>query len=79
MNGDTLQTTDPGRALITGKFADIQKFKVPAIRGLAARAPYFRDGSAPTLAQLVKDYETQQNFDFTDEEEADLVAFLSAL
>jgi cytochrome c peroxidase len=43
------QTTDPGRALITGKFADVGKFKGPILRGLAARAPYFHNGSAQTL------------------------------
>lgn len=79
VNGTVLQTTDPGRALITGRFADMQRFKVPSMRGLAARAPYFHDGSAATLEQVVRDYETQQDFVFTAEERADLVAFLSAL
>ena len=44
--GQTVQTTDPGRALITGKWADIGKFKVPVLRGLSSRAPYFHNGSA---------------------------------
>ena len=30
--GETVQTTDPGRALITGQWADIGKFKVPSLR-----------------------------------------------
>jgi cytochrome c peroxidase len=45
----TIQTTDPGRALITGKWADIGKVKGPILRGLASRAPYFHNGSAATL------------------------------
>ena len=47
--GATVQVTDPGRALITGKWADIGKFKGPILRGLAGRAPYFHNGSAATL------------------------------
>jgi cytochrome c peroxidase len=44
--GERVQTTDPGRAMITGKWADIGKFRGPILRGLAARAPYFHNGSA---------------------------------
>ncbi len=77
--GAIVQITDPGRALITGQWRDMGRFKVPAIRGLAARAPYFHDGSAPTLLEVVKMYEQFQGFNFTAAEEADLVAFLSAL
>lgn len=72
-------TTDPGRALITGKWADVDKFKPPVLRALPARAPYFHNGSAATLQEVVTFYETSLGFDFTAAEEADLVAFLSAL
>ena len=44
-----LQTTDPGRALITGQWKDISRFKGPTLRGLASRAPYFHNGSAASL------------------------------
>ncbi len=77
--GTIVKITDPGRALITGRWQDMGRFKVPSMRGLAARAPYFHDGSAATLRELVKQYEQFQDFNFTDAEELDLVAFLSAL
>lgn len=77
--GEVLQVTDPGRALITGVWKDMKKFKVPSLRGLSSRAPYFHDGSAKTLLDLVKFYETSLSFSFTPDEEQDLVAFLSAL
>lgn len=77
--GETVQTTDPGRALVTGLWKDMSKFKVPQIRGLGARAPYFHDGSARTLRDVVKFYEENVSFSFTPDEESDLVAFLSAL
>src|SRR6185437_12985053 len=39
-------TSDPGRALITGKCSDLNRIKGPILRGLSARAPYFHNGSA---------------------------------
>jgi cytochrome c peroxidase len=51
--GKVVQTTDPGRAVITGNFADIGKVKVRVLRGLSARAPYFHNGSAMTLSDVV--------------------------
>lgn len=77
--GKTIETTDPGRALITGKCADIGRFKVPVLRGLAARAPYFHDGSAATLEDVVGHYDLRFGLGLLDEEKADLVAFLKAL
>jgi hypothetical protein len=72
-------TTDPGRALITGKFSDVGKFKGPVLRGLAARAPYFHNGSAQTLLDAVNFYDTRFNIGFTAQEKSDLVAFLGSL
>ncbi|MEP6652889.1 MAG: hypothetical protein ABJA82_05995 [Myxococcales bacterium] len=77
--GAVVQVTDPGRALITGKFADLGRFKVPALRGLAARPPYFHDGSARTLVDVVAFYRKVLGFVFTDDEAADMQAFLAAL
>lgn len=77
--GATQQTTDPGRALITGKWNDIGKMKGPILRGLAARAPYFHNGSAATLSDVVDFYDTRFNIGFTAQEKSDLVAFLQAL
>ncbi|MDQ6893873.1 MAG: hypothetical protein M3167_14470 [Acidobacteriota bacterium] len=72
----TVQTTDPGRALVTGKWKDIGRFKGPILRGLAARAPYFHNGSAATLTDAVQFYNTRFNLQLTDAEVSDLVAFL---
>jgi cytochrome c peroxidase len=77
--GELRSTTDPGRALITGLWSDMDRFKVPNLRGLAARAPYFHNGAAATLEDVVRHYEAQFAFVFTDAQRADLVAFLGAL
>jgi cytochrome c peroxidase len=74
-----VQTTDPGRALVSGKFADVGKFKGPILRGLAARAPYFHNGSAQSLDDVVTFYNSRFNIGLTAREQSDLVAFLKAL
>lgn len=53
--------------------------KGPVLRALAARAPFFHDGSAATLADAVAFYDTRFRIRFTDRERADLIAFLRAL
>jgi cytochrome c peroxidase len=77
--GATVTVTDPGRALITGKWEDIGKFKGPILRGLAGRAPYFHNGSAPSLDAVINFYDVRFNIGLTDQEKADLVAFLRSL
>ena len=77
--GEVRQTTDPGRALITGKWSDINRFKAPSLRALGARAPYFHNGSAADLFEVVAHYEDALGFVFTQAQRNDLVAFLSSL
>ena len=79
LTADLVQTTDPGRAMITGKWKDIAKFKGPVLRALAARPPYFHDGSAATLADVIAFYDKRFALQLTDREKADLFAFLRAL
>jgi cytochrome c peroxidase len=76
---ERIRTTDPGRALITGKWADIGKFKGPVLRALATRAPYFHNGSAADLDAVLDFYEQRFGIGFSADERADLVAFLRAL
>ena len=76
---ETVQTTDPGRALITGKWKDIGRFKGPILRALATRAPYFHNGSAQDLVAAVNFYNERFGIGLTDDEVSDLVAFLRTL
>ena len=79
--GETHETTDPGRALRSGNWADMDKFKVPSLRGVVARAPYFHNGIAANLDEVVRHYEMELGFAFdpqTGDREA-LIAFLEAL
>jgi cytochrome c553 len=78
-SGATVQVSDPGRALVTGKWNDIGRFKGPTLRALATRAPYFHNGFASDLVAVVEFYNTRFNIGFTPDEKDDLVAFLLAL
>jgi cytochrome c peroxidase len=86
LNGQIKIVQDPGLAMITGKWADIGRFKTPALRGLALRAPYFHDGSAKTIEEVTDFY--LRRFDFTNngtmptltpQEITDLNNFMKAL
>lgn len=71
--------TDPGRALATGRWKDIGRFKGPILRGLAGRAPYFHNGSAASLIDVVNFYDARFGLGLTDQQKVDLVAFLRTL
>ena len=77
--GETRQLTDAGRGNVTGLWSDLGRFKTPTLRALAARAPYFHNGIAATVEDVIRHYELRLGFIFTDAERADLAAFLKAL
>jgi cytochrome c peroxidase len=74
----TRTVCDLGRGL-AGKWADIGGFRVPPLRGLAARAPYFHDGQAKNIKQAIRYHEQRFNIDLSHGKRADLEAFLGAL
>src|SRR5262245_61908481 len=76
--GEIRQLTDAGRGNVTGLWTDLGRFKTPTLRALAARAPYFHNGIAATLEDVVRHYETHLGVRFTAPGGAGLVAFLNA-
>jgi cytochrome c peroxidase len=71
---------DKGLAEVTQKREDENMWKVPTLRNVALTAPYFHNGSVKTLDEAVKLMaKLQLNQDLSDEEVADIVAFLNAL
>jgi cytochrome c peroxidase len=79
-----------GRVLITYQVFDIGSYRTPSLRNIALTAPYFHDGSAKTLADVVKFYNQggRQNINrewdldaiaLDEDEKRDLVAFLESL
>jgi cytochrome c peroxidase len=77
--GEVMKVTDLGRALNTRLWQDVGKFKVPTLRGLAARAPYFHDGSARSLKEVIQFYKDRFDIELSGEQRDDLEAFLRAL
>ena len=70
---------DPGRALVTGHCADIGAITMGQFRGLAARAPYFSNGSAKDIRELVDYYDRRFDMRLTGQEKQDLINFLGVL
>jgi cytochrome c peroxidase len=78
-NGSVVYTNDPGMALITGQCADIGRKMIPQVRAMAARAPYFSNGSAATLRDVVEFYDKRFTMKLTEQQKWDLVHFLGSL
>jgi cytochrome c peroxidase len=72
-------TSDPGKGLVTGQCIDVGRGKGPILRGLAGRAPYFHNGSAANLKQLVDFYNLRFDMNLRDQQKHDLIAFLNSL
>ncbi|MGB7280762.1 MAG: hypothetical protein WBE13_00765 [Candidatus Acidiferrum sp.] len=74
-----IYTTDPGKGLVTGLCSDVNRVKGPVLRGLAARAPYFHNGAARDLNEVLNFYNQRFQMNLTDKEKAQLMAFLNSL
>lgn len=79
-----------GRILISYQVFDIGAFRTPSLRNIALTAPYFHDGSARSLAEVVKFYNEggkanlNREWDLnplalSDDEQRELVTFLESL
>jgi cytochrome c peroxidase len=77
--GATRKVCDLGRGTSSGLWTDIGRFRAPPLRGLAARAPYFHDGQARDLREVVRYFDRRFSMNLNLRQRADLEAFLSAL
>jgi cytochrome c peroxidase len=79
-----------GRFVFTGNSLDIGAFRTPSLRNVELTAPYFHDGSAATLADVVRYYVKGGNehplrdwelnaLSLAENEQSDLVEFLKSL
>jgi hypothetical protein len=74
----TRRVCDMGRGA-NGVWADVGKFRVPPLRGLASRAPYFHDGQAKTIGAVIRYYQKRFDMGMTWQQRHDLESFLGAL
>jgi cytochrome c peroxidase len=92
LDGPTVVTPDPGRALVTGigpaddpTFENVNAFKISPLRGIRNTAPYFHDNSAKTLEDVVRHYAlffafvSNNVIVLSEQDQADIVAFLKLL
>ena len=71
---------DQGRFAVTHQEGDRMQFKVPSLRNVAMTAPYFHDGSVPTLEEAVRMMGRYQlGVPPSDSEVASIVAWLGSL
>ena len=56
-----------------------KQYRTTPLRALWQHAPYFHDGSAPTLDAVVNHYDTQFGLGLTAKQKADLVEYLKSL
>ena len=79
-----------GRFLVTGNALDIGSFRTPMLRNIELTAPYFHDGSAATLADVIRYYSRGGNentsrdwelqaVNLSEREQQDLIEFLKSL
>jgi len=71
---------DKGRFDVTKDPTDLYVFRVPSLRNVAMTAPYFHDGSVPTLPEAVKVMaRVQLGVTLSDTDVREIVAFLESL
>jgi cytochrome c peroxidase len=74
---------DPGRGLVTGNIADANFFKIGTLWNIKKTAPFFHDGSANTLEEVMIQYQIFAGIftglQFTPQEMSDIVAYMKVL
>ncbi len=87
---DLADFPDLGRGAVTGNRFDNGKFRVPSLRNVALTAPYMHDGRFATLEEVLDQYASGghgvinedpniHQFDLSEQDKADLIAFLQML
>jgi cytochrome c peroxidase len=56
-----------------------KQYRTAPLKGLWQHPPYFHNGSAATLADVVATYNSKQSLGLTDAEMGDLVEYLKSL
>lgn len=78
--GRGLRASDLGRFNVTGDTADKGVFKVPSLRNVTRTAPYFHDGSSPSLEDAVAVMaRVQLGREISESDRRQIVAFLGTL
>jgi hypothetical protein len=77
--GRTERVNDLGRAVLTGQFRHLGLMKGPTLRALSARPPFFHNGQADSITEVIDFYNTRFQMAMTTNEKNDLRAFMETL
>lgn len=73
---------DPSETGMSAAYADrtsVKKYRTTPLRGLWQHPPYFHDGSAKTLDDVVNHYARVRNLQLTGDQKKQLVEYLKSL
>jgi cytochrome c peroxidase len=71
--------SDTGMNAVYADRSATKLYRTTPLRGLASHPPYFHDGSAATLADVVNHYNGYLHLGLTAQQQADLVEYLRTL
>jgi len=76
---DVVSEPEPNGAPSYASRSATKQYRTAPLAGLWQHAPYFHNGSAPTLAAVVQTYNTKKSLALSDADMADLVEYLKSL
>ncbi len=76
---DVVSEPEPGSAPSYASRSATKMYRTAPLRGLWQHAPYFHNGTAPTLEALVEIYDARTSLGLTGQQMADLVQYLKSL
>jgi len=76
---DVVSEPEPGGVASYASRSATKKYRTAPLAGLWQHAPYFHNGSAATLDDVVETYSTRKSLGLTPDQKADLVQYLKSL
>jgi cytochrome c peroxidase len=76
---DVVSEPEPNGAPSYASRSATKQYRTAPLHGLWQHAPYFHNGSAPTLEAVVQTYNTKNSLGLSNANMADLVAYLKSL
>ena len=77
--GDAVSEPEPNGAPSYASRSATKQYRTAPLRGLWQHAPYFHNGTAPTLDAVVQTYNTKKALGLSAADMADLVEYLKSL
>lgn len=78
-HGNLHEPGETGMDPLYAQRSTTKRYRTTPLRGVWQRAPYFHDGSAPTLGAVVEHYNAVLSLGLTAAQQADLVEYLKSL